>query len=84
MNLAFSVLAILAATRISVFEARAYLLLVFGLAHGSQFGFNAPIAWREYMKRQHHWSVLNGPMLFIFVGDGVLAVLNLSLGILYF
>jgi len=49
------------------------------LAHGSQFVCNVPIAWRGGRQGEAFWPVLQGPMLFIFVVDGMLALANLLL-----
>lgn len=80
MNLAFSALACLLLFNISwfpEFRQRALLTLVFALAHGSQFAFNVPVALRGGRQGESFWPVLEGPMLFIFVVDGSLALANL-------
>jgi hypothetical protein len=54
----------------------AVCLLVFAVAHGSQFAVNVPMALRESRGLVPLWPVLRGWMLIIFVGDGLLAVAN--------
>lgn len=44
------------------------------LAHGTQFICNLPVAIRESRQQPHSWSVLTGPMLFIFIIDAVLMI----------
>ncbi len=82
MNLAFAVLAVLLLFNMALFPEpgqRAMLVLIFGLAHGSQFACNLPIALRGGRQGESFWPVLQGPMLFIFVVDGTLALANLLL-----
>jgi|688.fasta_scaffold57962_3 hypothetical protein len=79
MNLAFSTLSIFCLVSIqNIAPAHiSFLLLVFSIAHGSQLVFNIPIARKERSKEPHLWSVLSGTMLFIFVVDASLSLLNL-------
>ncbi len=56
---------------------RAALLLVFAAAHFSQFAFNIPIIRGGQRQGESLWPVLSGPMLFIFVIDGLETVINL-------
>lgn len=80
MNLAFAVLAVLLLFNIALFpEAgqRAVLAFTFALAHASQFACNVPVALRGGRHGEAFWPVLQGPMLFIFVVDGTLALANL-------
>ncbi len=82
MNLALAFLAVLLLFNLALFPEpgqRALLVLTFGLAHGTQFAFNVPIAWRGGRQGEAFWPVLQGPMLFIFVVDGMLALANLLL-----
>jgi hypothetical protein len=50
----------------------------FGLAHATQLWFNVPVLL-EGRRGEAPWPVTRGPMLFIFVTDGTLAVANLIL-----
>jgi hypothetical protein len=79
MNLAFSTLSIFCLVSIqNIAPAHiSFLLLVFSIAHGSQFAFNIQIALKEANKEPHLWSVLRGKMFFIFVVDASLSLLNL-------
>ena len=87
MNLAFALLAILLLCNEGLFPEpgqRAFLALVFAVAHGSQFAANVPIARRGGRQGEAYWPVLAGPMLFIFVVDGTLMLANLLLaGVLW-
>ncbi len=86
-NLAFMLLNVLLLFNLDTFptdQQRTILLLVFAVAHGSQFFFNLPIALQN---RQDGgvWQVLKGLMLFIFVTDCVMMFLNLGWALwLYF
>jgi len=86
-NFAFALLNILLLASLATFpsdEQRAILLFVFAVAHGSQFIFNVPVAL-ENKRGGGIWQVLKGTMLFIFVTDFVMMVLNLLLaGWFYF
>jgi len=80
-NFAFALLNILLLASLATFpsdEQRAILLFVFAVAHGSQFIFNVPVAL-ENRRGGGIWQVLKGTMLFIFVTDFVMMVLNLLL-----
>ncbi len=80
-NFAFALLNILLLASLATFpsdEQRAILLFVFAVAHGSQFIFNVPVAL-ENKRGGGIWQVLKGTMLFIFVTDFVMMVLNLLL-----
>lgn len=84
-NFAFAVCNILLLINLAVFpgdKQRAILLFVFAVAHGSQFIFNVPIAIQN-KRGGGVWQVLNGTMLFIFVSDFVMMVLNLSLAAIF-
>ncbi len=84
MNLAFAVLAVLLLFNQALFPAgrqKALFAAVFALAHASQFTFNVPVALRGGRQGEAFWPVLQGPMLFIFVVDGTLAVANLIVAI---
>ncbi len=86
-NLAFMLCNVLLLFNLDTFpsdQQRIILLLVFAVAHGSQFFFNLPIAIQN---RQGGgvWQVLKGLMLFIFVTDFVMMALNLGWAlVLYF
>ena len=54
------------------------LLVVFGVAHASQFLINIPIAARGGRVGESYWDVLKGSMLFIFILDGLMTILNIS------
>src|SRR5258706_7823513 len=87
LNLAMAALSIVGLTNNFILEHHAVsflFLLVIGLAHGSQFGFNLPIAIKAYKKQIHLWPVLNGPMFFIFIVDGTLCALNIGMGGFFF
>ena len=79
-NFAFCALSLLFLIDTSVFpeaEQRIILLIVFALAHGSQFIGNVPIALAN-RKGEGVWQV-EGLMLFIFITDFVLMVANAAL-----
>lgn len=81
MNLAFSLLAGILLLQHNLFAAapeRALLLFVFGVAHATQFFINVPVAKRGGRIGESYWDVLRGPMLFIFVVDAFMTLLNLS------
>lgn len=79
MNFAFALCNILLLLNLDLFPSdaqRAFLLFIFGIAHGSQFIFNVPVAL-ENQKGGGVWQVLKGPMLFIFATDFITMALNL-------
>ena len=81
-NLAFCVLNILLVLNQSSFDSDrqwAILLAVNAIAHGTQFAGNVPIAL-ENRRGAGVWPVLSGLMLFIFIIDFTLMVLNAALG----
>ena len=83
-NFAFALCNILLVTNLDVFATdaqRAILLLVFAVAHGSQFIFNVPVAIQN-TRGEGVWQVLKGTMLFIFVTDFIMMALNLFLAML--
>ncbi len=83
-NFAFALCNILLVTNLDVFATdaqRAILLLVFAVAHGSQFIFNVPVAIQN-TRGEGVWQVLKGTMLFIFVTDFIMMALNLFLAVL--
>ena len=57
---------------------RVALLAVFAVAHFSQFAFNIPIIRGGQRQGESFWPVLSGPMLFIFVIDGLETIINLG------
>lgn len=82
-NLAFALLCFLLVWNLNLFPddaQRGLLLLVIAVAHGTQFAFNVPIA----LQNRHGggaWKV-TGKMLFIFVVDLIMTLLNLMAAIL--
>ena len=85
-NLVFAICNLLLLFNLDTFptdQQRAILLLVFAVAHGTQFFYNLPIALHN-RKGGGVWQVLKGTMLFIFVTDFVMMVLNLGLAVWYF
>lgn len=84
-NFAFALLNILLLTNLDVFpndDQRAILLLVCAVAHGSQFVFNVPVAIQN-RRGEGIWQVLKGTMLFIFVNDFIMMMLNLALAAMF-
>ena len=80
-NFAFALCNILLLANLDVFPSdaqRAILLFVFAVAHGSQFIFNVPTAIQN-RRGEGVWQVLKGTMLFIFVTDFVMMLLNVLL-----
>ena len=80
MNFAFSLLAVLLLARLDLFVGageRIVLLVAFGVAHATQFLINVPVARRGGRIEESYWDVLSGPMLFIFVVDALMTMLNL-------
>ena len=61
---------------------RAILLFILSAAHFSQFAFNVPVLRNGERQGEAYWPVLSGPMLMIFVVDGLEALLNLGAGLL--
>ena len=83
-NFAFMVLNLLLLFNLSAFDSdhqRAILLTVMAVAHGSQFVGNLPIAL-ENRHGRGVWNVLGGLMLFIFITDITLMLLNAALAIM--
>jgi hypothetical protein len=79
-NFAFAVFNILLLTNLDMFPndaQRSILLFVFAVAHGSQFIFNVPVAIQNRSGRGV-WQV-KGTMLFIFITDFIMMVLNLGI-----
>lgn len=79
MNAAFGAFAVLLLFNRPLFpEPKQWALFaaVFSLAHASQFAFNVPLALGGDGQAETLWPVLRGPMLFIFVVDGMLMVAN--------
>lgn len=80
-NLAFCVLNILLLFNQAAFDSDrqwSILLAVNAIAHGTQFAGNVPIAL-ENRRGAGVWPVLSGLMLFIFVVDFALMILNAAL-----
>lgn len=85
-NFAFFALNVLLLLNLSAFDQGrqwAVLLFVMAVAHGSQFVGNVPIALQN-RRGEGVWDVFKGLMLFIFVTDFTLMVLNGVLAGLYF
>lgn len=85
-NFSYAIFNLLLVFSLNIFPnemQRAILLFIFAVAHGSQFAFNVPVAIQN-LKGKGVWQVFKGVMLFIFVTDFVLMLLNLILSILYF
>ena len=81
MNFALSLLAAMLLARQDLFIApqeQSILLIAFGVAHTTQFLINVPVAWRGGRIGESYWNVLKGTMLFIFVVDALMMVLNFS------
>jgi hypothetical protein len=79
MNLALSLLAAMLLARQDLFIApaeQAILAIAFGVAHATQFLINVPVARRGGRLGEAYWEVLGGPMLFIFVVDAGMTLLN--------
>lgn len=79
LNLGFMVLCALLLLFAGLFPERRQLAL-FGaavaVAHASQFAVNIPMIGKRRRNEPGAWSVLKGPMLFIFVTDCALMVAN--------
>jgi hypothetical protein len=58
-------------------DAQLALFLFFAACHFSQFAYNLPVLMRGGRVGVAYWPVLKGPMLRIFVIDGVLFAANL-------
>jgi hypothetical protein len=85
MNLAFALLAAALLARQDLFivpEERAVLLLAFGIAHLTQFVINVPVARRGGRIGEAYWDVVKGPMLFIFVVDALMTLLDFGVAAL--
>ena len=86
MNLAFSLLAAMLLAAPSLFVApmeRAVLLVAFAIAHATQFLINVPVAKRGGRVGESYWDVVRGPMLFIFVVDLGMTLLNFTTAALF-
>ena len=76
-NLAFSLLNVLLLLNLDLFDKNlqwAILLLVNGVAHGTQFAFNLPVALQN-RQGKGVWQV-KGVMNFIFVNDFLMMTFN--------
>ncbi len=85
MNLALSLLAAMLLVSQDLFTApaeRGILAIAFGVAHTTQFLINVPVARRGGRIGESYWDVLKGPMLFIFVVDAFMMLLNFSVAAL--
>ncbi|GAA6152864.1 hypothetical protein [Pseudoteredinibacter isoporae] len=83
-NFAFLVLSVLLLLNTEVFDKNiqwAILLFVIAVAHGSQFAYNVPVALQN-RRGEGVWQV-KGLMLFIFVTDFALMVLNAGLAMCF-
>jgi len=84
-NLAFSLLSLLILFNLTVFSGdsqRAILLLVFAVAHGTQFFFNVPVVMQN-RRGGGVWQV-KGVIRFIFITDFIMTILNGILAFWYF
>ncbi len=84
-NLAFSALNILLLLNLTTFNNDlqwAILLFVNAVAHGTQFGFNVPVAIQN-RRGEGVWQV-KGVMLFIFTTDFLMMLFNAALAAIYF
>lgn len=61
---------------------RQVLLGVFSVAHFSQFAFNLPVLMGGGRQGESYWPVTSGPMLFIFVVDALMTLVNLVAALL--
>ena len=59
---------------------RAILAQVIAFAHGSQWYFNVPVALHGGRVNGSYWDVFEGPMFFVFLIDGILALANMVCG----
>lgn len=87
MNLAFCLLNLTLLARLDLFTAPAeqgVLLVAFGVAHATQFAINVPVARRGGRIGESYWDVLSGPMLFIFVVDALMTLVNFGVAALRF
>ncbi len=87
MNFAFCLFNILLFSFPEIYPTyiqKSIFLLVFGVAHASQFIFNVPIARNEWVNQDFLWHVWKGKMFFIFVGDFSLMCCNVLFSVLYF
>jgi hypothetical protein len=81
MNLALSLLALMLLVQRGLFVApaeQATLLVAFAVAHATQFAINVPVALRGGRIGESYWEVTSGPMLFIFVVDALMTLLNIG------
>lgn len=79
MNLPIAILSAVMLLNPQLFPEQAQvkmLLIFFSMAHGSQIIMNVPVAINEAQGKPHHWSVLSGSMLGIFIGDGLFCAAN--------
>ncbi len=86
-NFAFMLLAILLLLYLAEFptdKQRVILFATFAVAHASQFYFNVPIMLKNKRTGDGVWPVLKGTMLFIFVTDFVMMVLNAGIAAQHF
>jgi len=84
MNLAlagFAVICLVEHNWLLSFRLNYAFFFMFFVAHMSQFWHNVPVAVKEKKNLPSEWSVLTGTMLFIFVGDLLLAICNLILAV---
>lgn len=81
-NLAFLVLNILLLLNISLFDKElqwVILLFTIAVAHATQFAFNVPVALQN-RRGEGVWEV-KGLMLFIFITDFTMMMLNLGMAV---
>jgi hypothetical protein len=81
-NLAFLVLNVLLLLNISLFDKDlqwVILLFTIAVAHATQFAFNVPVALQN-RRGEGVWEV-KGLMLFIFITDFTMMMLNLGMAV---
>lgn len=79
LNLAFALFCALLLLFADLFPERRQLALfaaALAVAHASQFVVNVPMIGKRRRNEAGAWSVLEGPMLFIFAIDGALMLAN--------
>jgi hypothetical protein len=82
LNLAFAMLTLLIILQPALFPTASQkiaILSILAFAHATQFILNIPQAMKDRFLQKPLWPVLRGRMLFIFITDGVLCLLNIVL-----
>lgn len=80
LNLALAAMSVMTLLHLAAYPPTLLttVFLTAAIAHASQFAVNLPFAVAEARQEAGPWRVLGGLMLIIFVGDGVLTVVNLA------